>query len=67
MCQTLLKALDILSATAKLKNPSKSLRYSCLRSAVGQEDLKPYRNKKKSHMVLGDQKSYYLQVFQGFY
>ena len=48
----LLKAIAILSDT------------TVRRSAVDQEDLKQTGNKKKSHNSLGDQQSYYLQIFQ---
>ena len=51
----LLKGLAILSDT------------TVWRSAVDQEDLKSTGNKKKGHNSLGDQKSYYLQVFQRLY
>ena len=51
----LLKALAILSDT------------TVRRSAVDQEDLKPYWKLEKSHISLGDQQSYYLQVFQRLY
>ena len=37
------------------------------RSAVDREDLKPYWKSEKSHISLGDQQSYYLQVFQRLY
>ena len=48
----LLKALAILSDT------------TVRRSAVDREDLKPYWKSEKGHISLGDQQSYYLQVFQ---
>ena len=44
----LLKALAILSDT------------TVRRSAVDQQDLKPYWKSEKSHISLGDQQSYYL-------
>ena len=50
----LLKALAILSDTA-------------IRSAVDREDLKPHWKSEKSHISLGDQQFYYLQVFQRLY
>ena len=37
------------------------------RSAVDQEDLKPYWKTKKGHISLGDQQAYHLQVFARFY
>ena len=49
---------DLLKATAILSDTT------VRRSAVDQEDLKQYGNKKKSHNSLDDQQSYYLQVFQ---
>ena len=49
---------DLLKATAILSDTT------VRRSAVDQEDLKQTGNKKKSHDSLGDQQSYYLQVFQ---
>ena len=51
----LLKALAILSDTA------------IRRSAVDREDLKPHWKSEKSHISLGDQQFYYLQVFQRLY
>ena len=36
------------------------------RSAVDQEDLKPYWKSEKDHISLGDQQFYYLQVFKDF-
>ena len=51
----LLKALVILSDT------------TVRRSAVDREDLKPYWKSEKGHISLGDQQSYYLQVFQRLY
>ena len=51
----LLKALAILSYTTVRK------------SAVDQEDLKPYWKSEKDHISLGDQQFYYLQVFQRLY
>ena len=36
------------------------------RSAVDREDLKPYWKLEKGHIFLGDQQSYYLQVFKDF-
>ena len=68
-CQTLSKALDISSVTARvapdlLKALAILSDTTVRRSAVDQEDLKQTGNKKKSHNSLGDQQSYYLQVFQ---
>ena len=68
-CQTLSKALDISGATAWV---APDLFYALViisdttvrRSAVDQEDLKPYQKSEKGHISLGDQESYYLQVFQ---
>ena len=37
------------------------------RSAVDREDLKPCCKSEKGHISLGDQQSYYLQVFQRLY
>ena len=51
----LLKALTILSDT------------TVKRSAVDQEDLKPYCKSEKGHISLGDQQYYYLHVFQRLY
>ena len=67
-CQTLSKALDISSATARvvpdLWKALAILSETCARrSAVDHEDLKPYWNQKKDHISLGDQQSYYLKVF----
>ena len=67
-CQTLSKALDISSATARvvsdLWKALAILSETCARrSAVDQEDLKPYWNQKKGHISLGDQQSYYLKFF----
>ena len=71
--QTLSKALDISSATARiapvLLKALAILSHAYIRrSAVDQEDLRPYRKQsKKGDISLGDQKSYYLQVFKRFY
>ena len=51
----LVKALAILSDT------------TVIRSAVDQEDLKLYWKSEKDHISLGDQQSYYLQLFQRLY
>ena len=51
----LLKALVILSDTA------------VRRSGVDREDLKPPWKSEKGQISLGDQQSYYLQVFQRLY
>ena len=51
----LLKALAILSDT------------TIIRSAVDQEDLKPYWKSERGHISLGDQQFYCLQVFQRLY
>ena len=53
--RTIKKALVILSDT------------TVRRSAVDREDLKPYWKSEKGHISLGDQQSYYLQVFQRLY
>ena len=50
-------ALDLLKALAILSDAT------VRRSAVDREDLKPYWKSEKSPR-LGDQQSYYLQVFQ---
>ena len=69
-CKTLLKALNISSATAwvipdLLKALAILLDTTVKRSAVDGEDLKSYtKNQKKGHISLGNQKSYYLKVFQ---
>ena len=68
-CQTLSKALDISSATAQVApNLLKALAIlsdtTVRRSAVDREDLKPYWKSEKVHISVGDQQSYYLQVFQ---
>ena len=52
---------DLLKATAILSDTT------VRRSAVDQEDLKPYWKSEKDHISLGDQQSYYLQVFQILY
>ena len=67
--QSLSKALDIWSATARVAPDSlKALAIlsntTVRRSQVDQEDLKPYWKSKKGHISVGDQQSYYLQVFQ---
>ena len=69
---TLSKALDISSARAQvapdlLKALAILLDTTVRRSAVDQEDLKPYWNEKKGHISLGNQQFYYLQVFQRLY
>ena len=71
-CQTLSKALDISSATARvapglLKALVILTDTTVRRSAVDREDLKPYWKSEKGHNSLGDKKSYYLQVFQRLY
>ena len=71
-CQTLPKALDISSATARVApDLLKALVIlsdaTARRSAVDWEDLKPYWKSEKGHISLGDQQSYYLQVFQRLY
>ena len=71
-CQTLSKALDISSATARVA-PDQFKALAILsdttvrRSAVDREDLKAYWKYKKGHISLVDQQSYYLQVFQRLY
>ena len=35
--------------------------------AVDREDVKPYWKSEKGHICIGDQRSYYLQVFQKLY
>ena len=71
-CQTLLNALDIPSAKASeapglLKSLAILSNASVRRSAVHREDQSNNGNQKKGHNSLGDQQSYYLQVFQGLY
>ena len=61
-CQTLLKALDISSAAARVApNLLKALAIlsdtTARRSTVDQEDLKPYWKSGKSHISLGDQQA----------
>ena len=70
--QILSKALDISSATARVAlDLSKALAIlsdtNVRRSAVDQKHLKPYWKSEKGYNSLGDQQSYYLQVFQRFY
>ena len=70
-CQTLSKALDISSATARvvlnlLKALATVLDTTVRRSAVDQEDIKPYWKSEKGH-ILVDQQAYYLRVFQRLY
>ena len=60
------KFLDISSATARvapdlLKDLAIQSDTTFRRSAVDQEDLKPYWKSEKSHISLGDRQSYYLQ------
>ena len=71
-CQTFSKALDISSVTARVASellqaiailPDTTVR----RSAVDREDLKPYWKSEKGEISLGDQQSYYLQVFERLY
>ena len=64
-----MKALDILSASAQVvPDLFKTLKIlsdtTVRRAAADPEDLKPYWNSEKGHISLGDQQSYYLQVFQ---
>ena len=54
-------APDLLKAPAILSDTT------VRRSAVDQEDLKPYWKSEKGHISLGDQQFYYLQVFQRLY
>ena len=70
-CQTLLKALDMSSTTAGvapelLKAQGILSDTTVRRSAVDQEELKPYWISEKSHISLVGQQSCYLQVFQDF-
>ena len=67
-CQTLSKALDISSATARIApDLLKSLVIlsdtTAGRSELDWGDLRT-GNQKKVHISLGDQQSYYLQVFR---
>ena len=71
-CQTLSKALDISSATARvapelLQALAILSDTTVIRSAVNIEDLKRYWKSEKKHISQGDQQSYYLQVFQRLY
>ena len=71
-CQTLWKALDISSATVGvapdlLKALAILSDTTVRRSAVDQEDLKPYWKSEKGHIFLADQQSSYLQVSQRLY
>ena len=52
-------ALDLLKVLAILSN------IAVRRSAVDREDHTG--NQKKDHITLGDEQSYYLQVFQGLH
>ena len=68
-CQTLSKALDILSATARvtpglLKALAILLDTNVRITAVDREDLNHTGNQKKGRISVDDQQSYYLQVFQ---
>ena len=53
-------APDLFKALAILSNTT-------VRSAVDREDLQPYWKSNKGQISLGDQQSYYLQVFQKIY
>ena len=71
VCQTSMpnsvKVLDISSATARVaSNLSKALAIlsDTRRSAVDLEDVNHAGNQKNNHISLGDQQSYYLNVFQ---
>ena len=71
-CQTLSKALDISSATARvapdlLKAIAILSDTTVRRSAVDWEDLKQYWKSEKGQISLSDQQSYYWQVFQRLY
>ena len=62
-CQTLSKSLDISRATAQiapdlLKAPAILSDTTVRRSAVDQEDLKPYWESQKCHISPGDQQFY---------
>ena len=70
-CQSLSKALDISSAPASvapyLLKALQVLSDTTARwSAFDREDLKPYWKSEKGNISLGDQQSYYLQVFKDF-
>ena len=70
--QTLWKALDISSATAReapdlLKALAVLSDTTSRRSAVDREDQKLYWKSKIDHIYLGDQQFYYLQGFQRLY
>ena len=71
-CQTLSKALDILSATAwvapdLLKALAILWDTTVKRSKVDRENLIVTRNQIKGHISLGDQHSYCSQVFRRLY
>ena len=55
--------MDTSSATAQVALAILS-KTTVRRSALDQEDLKPYWKSEKSHIFLGGQQSYYLLVFQ---
>ena len=71
-CQILSNALDLTIATAQvapdlLKALAILSDTTVRRSVVDREDLKPYWKSEKGQISLGDQQSYYLQVFQRLY
>ena len=71
-CQTLSKALHVLSATAQVApDLVKALAIlsdiTVTRSAMEQEDLKPHWKSEKGNIFLGDKQTYYLVVFQRLY
>ena len=65
------KALDISSVTAPvapdLLKALAILSDTTVRRSAVDRDLKPYWKSEKGHISLGDQQSYYLQVFQRLY
>ena len=71
-CETLPKALDVSSTTAwvapdLLKALANLSDATVRRSAVDREDQNHTGNQEKDQISLGDQQSYYLQVFQWLY
>ena len=71
-CQSLSEALDISSAIAwvapdLLKTLAILSDTTVRKSAVDWEDLNHIGNQKKDQISLGDQQSYYLQIFQRLY
>ena len=72
VCQTLSKVLDISSTRAwvapdLLKVLTILSAATVRRTAIDQEDLKPYWKSEKDNIFLVDQQAYHLQVFQRLY